>query len=65
VSSAVRGMGVGHELMRRSLTTLKEVGCRAASLTVTASNSGAVGLYEKMGYRTIRRFAAYAWEWTA
>jgi ribosomal protein S18 acetylase RimI-like enzyme len=63
VSSAVRGKGVGHELLRRSLGTLKDVGCRGASLTVTASNEDAVALYEKVGFRTIRKFSAYAWEW--
>jgi ribosomal protein S18 acetylase RimI-like enzyme len=63
VSPVVRGKGVGHELLRRSLTTLKDVGCRAASLTVTAANEDAVALYEKVGFRTIRRFSAYAWEW--
>jgi ribosomal protein S18 acetylase RimI-like enzyme len=63
VSSAVRGKGVGHELLRRSLATLKDVGCRAASLTVTTANRDAVALYEKVGFRTTRRFSAYAWEW--
>jgi ribosomal protein S18 acetylase RimI-like enzyme len=63
VSGSVRGKGVGHELLRRSLSTLQDVGCRAASLTVTAANANAVALYESVGFRTIRRFAAYAWEW--
>lgn len=63
VSSAVRGKGAGHELLRRSLMTLKEVECHAVSLTVTAVNRDAVALYEKVGFRTIRRFSAYAWEW--
>jgi ribosomal protein S18 acetylase RimI-like enzyme len=63
VSPAVRGKGVGHELLRRSLTTLRDVGCRGASLTVTALNQDAVALYEKVGFRTIRKFSAYAWEW--
>jgi ribosomal protein S18 acetylase RimI-like enzyme len=63
VSPAVRGKGVGHELLRRSLTTLRDAGCRGASLTVTALNQDAVALYEKVGFRTIRKFSAYAWEW--
>jgi ribosomal protein S18 acetylase RimI-like enzyme len=65
VSSAVRGKGVGHELLRRSLMTLKEADCRGVCLTVTAANEGAVALYERVGFRTIRRFSAYAWEWPA
>jgi len=63
VSPALQGKGVGRELLRRSLTTLKDVGCRAASLTVTSVNQDAVALYEKVGFRTIRKFSAYAWEW--
>jgi ribosomal protein S18 acetylase RimI-like enzyme len=63
VSAAVRGKGVGHELLRRSLASLKDVGCHRASLTVTGVNEGAVALYENVGFRTIRNFSAYAWEW--
>jgi len=62
VSNATRGTGLGHELLRRSLETFKEAGCRSASLTVTAANAGAVALYERVGFRTARRFSAYAWE---
>ena len=62
VSPSVRGTGIGHALLRQSLTTLRDMGCHAASLTVTSANETAVALYERVGYRTIRRFSAYAWE---
>jgi ribosomal protein S18 acetylase RimI-like enzyme len=62
VSKAARGAGLGHELLGRSLTTLKEAGCRSASLTVTAINADAVALYERVGFRVSRKFSAYAWE---
>ncbi len=62
VSPAVRGTGVGHELLRQSLTALREMGCRAASLTVTAANEDAVTLYERVGFRLVRQFPAYVWE---
>lgn len=62
VSPAVHGTGIGHALLRRSLLTLREVGCRAVSLTVTATNREAVALYERVGFRTLRKFSAYAWE---
>jgi ribosomal protein S18 acetylase RimI-like enzyme len=58
----VRGTGIGHALLRQSLITLRDMGCLAASLTVTSQNEGAVALYERVGFRTIRRFSAYAWE---
>jgi ribosomal protein S18 acetylase RimI-like enzyme len=62
VASSVRGTGIGHELLRQSLTALRDMGCRSASLTVTAANEDAVLLYERVGFRTVRRFAAYVWE---
>ncbi|MCX6628089.1 MAG: N-acetyltransferase [Candidatus Solibacter sp.] len=62
VSPSVRGTGIGHELLRQSLTTLREMGCTSASLTVTAANEDAVALYERVGFETVRRFPAFAWE---
>ncbi len=62
VAPQVRGTGIGHALLRRSLLTLREVGCQAASLTVTSCNEDAVALYERVGFRTVRRFSAFAWE---
>jgi ribosomal protein S18 acetylase RimI-like enzyme len=62
VSRAVRRTGIGHALLRQSLLTLRDLGCRSASLTVTASNASAVKLYEDMGFETVRRFLAYVWD---
>jgi ribosomal protein S18 acetylase RimI-like enzyme len=62
VSRDVKGCGVGYALLRRSLLALRDVGCRAATLTVTAANEGAVELYKRVGFRTVRRFSAYVWE---
>jgi ribosomal protein S18 acetylase RimI-like enzyme len=62
VSPEMRGVGLGHELLRRSLETFKEAGCLSASLTVTSENRNAVALYERVGFHTVRRFSAYAWE---
>jgi ribosomal protein S18 acetylase RimI-like enzyme len=58
----VKGSGVGYELLRQSLLTLREMGCRSATLTVTAANAGAVELYQRVGFYTVRRFSAWAWE---
>jgi ribosomal protein S18 acetylase RimI-like enzyme len=62
VSPSVRGTGIGYALLRQSLTALQEMGCRSASLTVTAANENAVSLYERVGFRTVRKFSAYVWE---
>ena len=62
VSPAVRGTGAGYELLRHTAGMLREHGMNSVSLTVTAGNQSAVGLYERMGFRTKRRFQALVWE---
>jgi len=62
VAPQVRGTGIGYELLRRSLGTLKDHGCRRVSLTVTARNREAVELYQRTGFRILRKFSAYVWE---
>jgi ribosomal protein S18 acetylase RimI-like enzyme len=62
VSPAVKGTGVGYQLLRQTLRGLAEHGCRKVSLTVTAENREAVALYERTGFFTARKFPAYVWE---
>ena len=62
VGPSFRGRGLGRELLGRALKQYRDHGCRAASLTVTASNQGPIRLYESMSFRTVRRFPAIVWE---
>lgn len=62
VEPTVKGSGVGYELLRRSLVALAGQGCEKVSLTVTAANTEAIRLYERMAFSTVRRFGAYVWE---
>ena len=62
VSPAARGAAVGYELIRRSLESLLRHGCKKVTLTVTAANTGAIALYERMGFRKTRNFSAYVWD---
>lgn len=62
VAPGWRGTGVGHLLLRHSLNALREWPCASVSLTVTASNTEAVSLYERVGFRTEHRFFAWVWE---
>ena len=62
VAPTHQGQGIGYELLRRSLTALAAHGCRRASLTVTSANQSALQLYERMGFRNRRDFAACVWE---
>jgi len=54
--------GIGRLLMERSIEALRQRGYGSLSLTVTASNRGAVELYERLGFRTVKTFAAGVWQ---
>jgi len=62
VAPTHRGIGLGYELLRRSIAALAEHGCRTVSLTVTASNRDAVRLYERAGFAKKRDFSAFVWD---
>jgi len=57
-----QGMGLGFELLRESLNLLEADGCGAVSLTVSEANTQAARLYQSLGFRPIRSFAAYVWQ---
>ena len=55
-----RKKGLARALLARSFRVLKEKGMTEAALSVDAENiSGALGLYENMGFRTVKRHATY------
>jgi ribosomal protein S18 acetylase RimI-like enzyme len=62
VAPHLRGLGLGYELLRRSLAALTDMGCRSITLTVTSANRQALALYESVGFTTLREFAACVWE---
>jgi ribosomal protein S18 acetylase RimI-like enzyme len=62
VAPKERRHGYGTQVLLKSLRSLVNAECRQASLTVTASNRGAIALYESLGFVTRRRFAAMVWE---
>jgi GNAT superfamily N-acetyltransferase len=62
VVPAVKGQGLGFELLRRSVIGLRAHGAQRISLTVTTANAEAVTLYQRFGFREVRRFYAYVWE---
>ena len=49
-----RGKGLGSGLLRHALLGFREIGLRRAFLEVTAQNSGAVRLYQRLGFRRVR-----------
>lgn len=49
-----RGLGLGTMLLRHTLRGFQEAGLQQAYLEVTAQNVGAVRLYQRLGFRTVR-----------
>ncbi len=62
VLPALRGAGLGYELLRQALERLAQLGCTTVSLTVTCSNVEAIRLYESMGFRKLSTFPALVWQ---
>src|SRR5579885_1829845 len=56
-----RGHGLGRALLQASIAALREKGFRWLTLTVTASNQPAIGLYERLGFRIRHIFPAGVW----
>jgi ribosomal protein S18 acetylase RimI-like enzyme len=56
-----QGHGLGRMLMQTSADALRSMKFRELTLTVTSENSGAVKLYEGLGFHVIRSFTAGVW----
>jgi len=61
VATGFQGLGLGSGMLRSSFEKLEREGFSEVSLTVTTLNSGAVRLYERLGFRTFREFGAFVW----
>jgi ribosomal protein S18 acetylase RimI-like enzyme len=57
-----RGKGIGEALLAANMEDVKRRGFKMLSLTVTEANSGAVELYQRLGYSVQRVFDAFVWE---
>lgn len=62
VMPGYQGHGIGRQLMERSILALRRRNYEALSLTVTCVNRSAVQLYEHLGFRSIKTFAAGVWQ---
>ena len=54
ISEASRGLGLGTALMERAEDRAREMGKRRMTLQVIGENAGAIRLYERLGFRTVR-----------
>jgi len=57
-----QGSGIGRQLMEHSIHALRRRNYDSLSLTVTSVNKRAVELYERLGFRTVKTFAAGVWQ---
>ena len=61
VAREFQAAGLGTALMENSFQELIRRGFEEVSLTVTELNAGAVRLYERLGFSTLRTFGAFTW----
>jgi [ribosomal protein S18]-alanine N-acetyltransferase len=59
VDPASRGQGIGQQLMREMVEQLRRRGVRRIYLEVEASNSPAIGLYQRLGFGSIGTLPDY------
>lgn len=59
VAEEFQGCRVGTTLMEAAFGDLVKRGFQEVSLTVTDANAGAVRLYERIGFKTFRKFGAF------
>lgn len=62
VMPGYQGHNIGRMLMENSILALRRRNYESLSLTVTAINKRAVGLYERLGFRAVKAFAAGVWQ---
>lgn len=59
VAPGERRRGVGEALLRATLQRLRRAGCASCRLSVRTTNTGAIRLYEKLGFEPVRRIRNY------
>jgi ribosomal protein S18 acetylase RimI-like enzyme len=61
VTPEAQGRGLGATLVVGALRAFREQGLESATLSVTVANARAHRLYERLGFRLAKAFAAHAW----
>ena len=61
VATSYQDIGLGAAMLHASFEKLARERFTEVTLTVTTLNSGAVRLYERIGFRTFQEFGAFVW----
>lgn len=59
VSKTMRGQGIGSALVRQMIDKLKEAGADELVLETELTNTGALSLYQKLGFVRDKRLSRY------
>ena len=59
VARTLQGAGLGTALLESAFSDLAKAGYQRVSLTVTDINTGALRLYERLGFKSFRTFGAF------
>lgn len=59
VAPGERRQGVGEALLLATVRRLRRAGCATCRLSVRTTNTGAIRLYEKLGFRPVGRIRNY------
>lgn len=59
VAKAARGRGLGEKLMRRACGAARKRGAPKVTLQVRVRNKPAISLYEKLGFKIVKRLPKY------
>jgi GNAT superfamily N-acetyltransferase len=62
VEPALRGNGLGQQLLDHHAMSIARAGVKGLSLTVTEANAPAIELYKRNGFATLHRFEAMVWD---
>ena len=62
VSKEFRKLGIGEELMKRSLLYAESIGAKSIELSTAKDNMTAQSLYEKIGYIKDNEFYSYSYD---
>ncbi len=59
VDAEKRGCGLGKQILKEAVETLQKQGVQSVLLEVDVENSSAIALYQKAGFKIVRRLADY------